>query len=425
MRGLKGIGRFGLHKTSAHIDRALCGLLRDAHSNVASVQRRFEEAGLRPDDIQGARDLPRLPVATRESFDSPSFRDQLRRGTDPRKCVISWTSGSTGQQLPVHMNSAEAFYRRLLLFNAIRRNLAGRFPWTIVEAGVGSKKPASTRRIAGVVRVVHIPRTDHPRRQAEQLAACRPTVITGHPTCLELVAEAVLAQSGKIHPRLVVCRGEILLPATRTLLAKAFGCRVVDYYSCDEIGNIAWECPEREGVFHANTDGCIVEILDEDDQPVSPGRPGSVVVTNLFNRTMPFIRYGLGDQSSLHSEYGDKPCICGHRGPSLSPILGREAQFFRMADGTRVSQRTVSTMVNASMRDLDQDHQVRRYQVIQETLSSIRVRVQANSPLPADAVASIARDMERLGPGIVCSVEHVNDLPLDASGKFQRFISRA
>jgi len=80
-------------------------------------------------------------------------------------------------------------------------------------------------------------------------------------------------------------------------------------------------------------------------------------------------------------------------------------------------------MVNASMRDLDQDHQVRRYQVIQESLSNIRVRVQVDSPLPPDAVASIARDMEGLGPEIVCSVESVDDLPLDASGKFQRFIS--
>ena len=146
-------------------------------------------------------------------------------------------------------------------------------------------------------------------------------------------------------------------------------------------------------------------------------------MTNLFNRTMPFIRYGLGDLTTIISG-SDSRCTCGYRGPSLTPVLGREMQFFRLANGTRVSQRTVATFVNQVLRNLKQDTEVQRYQVIQERIDRIHVRILAHSELPTNVIEAIARGIERLGPEIRCTVELVDDLPPDASGKFRRFISK-
>jgi hypothetical protein len=69
----------------------------------------------------------------------------------------------------------------------------------------------------------------------------QPHVITGHPSCIELVAESINLLPVGFAPWLVVSRGEILHGRTRALLEEVFGCRVDNYSNCDEIGNIAWD----------------------------------------------------------------------------------------------------------------------------------------------------------------------------------------
>lgn len=273
----------------------------------------------------------------------------------------------------------------------------------------------------GAVRVTWVPRTAPLAEQAEQLANSKPTVITGHPSCLELIAEQIHLEARKVRPQLVVCRGEVLEPSARLLLSQVFDCRVVDYYSCDEVGNVAWECPNRSGVLHVNSDGCIVEIADANGQVLREDREGSVVLTNLFNRTMPFIRYSLGDRASVLS-YEDH-CNCGFRGVSLSSISGREMQFFPMADGTRVSARAIATVLNRVIRQFLAEYPVGRYQVIQDDLESIRVRLRSQQELPQDYLAEITQGVEQLSPELCCSVEVVDEIEAEPSGKFQRYIT--
>ena len=98
---------------------------------------------------------------------------------------------------------------------------------------------------------------------------------------------------------LVVCRGEVLDEQTRSLLAKAFAGKIVDYYNAEEIGNVAYECPDDHEKMHVNTGSCILEILNDQGVSKGLGEEGRIVVTNLFNHTMPFIRYDLGDRGTF------------------------------------------------------------------------------------------------------------------------------
>lgn len=127
----------------------------------------------------------------------------------------------------------------------------------------------------------------------------------------------------------------------------AFGCRLAEICNCEEVGNVAWECPRTAGVMHVNSDACVLEIVDEDGRPARSGEGGRVIVTNLFNRTMPFIRYELGDRAAL---LPSKRCECGYDGPSMTLVAGRSGDFIRPPSGRRVSLRTIHSLIGAAVQ---------------------------------------------------------------------------
>jgi phenylacetate-CoA ligase len=126
-----------------------------------------------------------------------------------------------------------------------------------------------------------------------------------------------------LRPRLVFTTSERLDEETRTALAAAFAAPIRDLYGATEAGCIGWRCP-RCDAYHVNSDTVLVEVLRK-GAPSRPGDPGEVVVTNLFSRTMPFVRYALGDLAVLGFPCPDAPgCVTLHslQGRSFGPRVG-------------------------------------------------------------------------------------------------------
>jgi phenylacetate-CoA ligase len=417
--------RFALGKRRRGIDAALRRLVDDAYEHVALFRARMDAAGIRPAAIQSVADLERLPLSDRQALASARQADYLRAGTDPATCRRAQTSGTTGTPIDIFMSHAESLYRRVLLLQAIRRNARLPIPFTIAEVGTG--EVALRRRGLGqsflFARVVRIPRLMPPPEQAKRAIAARPDVITGPPSCLEILADRLEEDRAAVAPRLVVSRGEVLHAATRAHLQEVFHCRVVDYYNCDEVGNVAWQCPDNPTLLHVNTDACVVEVV-ADSRRCAPGVAGRVVLTNLYNWTMPFIRYELGDRAALLPE-AEEPCCCGHRGPSLSPIEGREGDYLWTTDGRRISPRSVDSLI--ALATLGEDaagYAVRRYQVVQEEDSRFRVRVIQKRESREPIAERIATSLRRLDPNLRVEVEFVEDLPVETSGKFRAIYSK-
>ena len=75
---------------------------------------------------------------------------------------------------------------------------------------------------------------------------------------------------------------------------QAFGCKVTDRYGCEEVGLIACEC-ERHAGLHLNIEHLYIEFLRPDGSPAASGEEGAIVITDLLNHGMPFIRYRIED----------------------------------------------------------------------------------------------------------------------------------
>jgi len=424
--------RFKRGKTPSDVDHTLGFLVRSCHRNVAAYRRLLDGQRVLPQRIRSVADLHRLPIVEREElFRDGSVRDRIHARAQLAHCVRTSTSGSTGFPLAIYMSRSEALYRRLLLLSAWRRFGRLPFPLRVADVGswVGSHSGVEVKRRTGssVVRIsIALP----VERQIELLVRHQPHVISGYPTALEILADALGAQAlhaspTALLPSLVATRGELVYEATRRSIESAFGCRVSDFYNCEEVGNVAWECPRDPKTLHVNTDACVVEIVDSEGNPLPAGVEGAVLVTNLYNCTMPFIRYALHDRGVLLPSGGGR-CSCGSQSPRMGILGGRDDDYVYLPSGQRVSPRLLATAVLRSFDQLSAERGVdrlfRRFQVVQDAVDHLTILIVPDSDRAIAFEEILAPALRKLHPELRCTVNLVDALPHEPSGKFKKVV---
>lgn len=89
----------------------------------------------------------------------------------------------------------------------------------------------------------------------------------------------------------------MLFEDDKKLMERQFDIPVINEYGAAELDLIAFENPIDE--WQINSETLFVEILDDNDNPVPLGEEGRVIITSLYNKAHPFIRYDIGDIGSL------------------------------------------------------------------------------------------------------------------------------
>ena len=175
----------------------------------------------------------------------------------------------------------------------------------------------------------------------------------------------------RIRPqRGLISTAETLHDFMRQEIEEVFGCPVYDRYGSREVGDIAGQCREREGL-HVFPWSVYLEIVDDEGQRVPAGTPGNVLVTSLANFAMLLIRYAIGDRATLATETA---CPCGRQGQKLSEVRGRATDMFRCEDGTVVDYGGLIELLYFRPW-------VRRFQIIQHEYSRFEFLVELNHGL--------------------------------------------
>lgn len=210
------------------------------------------------------------------------------------------------------------------------------------------------------------------------LNAEQPDLLCGPPSYLEALSARKLDGSLRVTPRKLISVAEVLEPHVAELLERRFGCGVHQIYQCTE-GLIAISCPR--GALHAQEDLVATQFvrLSPDDAVMTP------IITDLWHRSLPIIRYRLGDAATL----ADDACECGSAFQVIRQVEGRcdDVCQFERADGT---PRPVFPATFRRMMLLASNG-IADYDVVQERPSHLRVRIAIRKNATASNVLSDVR----------------------------------
>jgi phenylacetate-CoA ligase len=293
-------------------------------------------------------ELPTLPKSTMMAeFDKIVTDPRLRladlqahiAGPDPSQSFlgayrVATTSGTTGRRSIVAFSHNEAAAWRAASARPMMRLGVGPEPRF---AALGSPSPLHVTRQVLVPPGVPLPPVSAATPLAELVAALnaqQPEVLVGAVGIWRALAEEQIAGRLRISPRVAFFSSEAVTADIRRRVLQAWGIEPVSGYAATEAPTIATSSPERPELEIAE-DVVVIEIVDEDDRPVPPGRPGAkVLLTNLINYAQPLIRYELTDsvvESPLPNPAG-RPWRC------LLSVDGRTADilYLRGRDGAIV-----------------------------------------------------------------------------------------
>ena len=419
--------RFKPRRTLDDVAAALRGVVETAERNVPFYRNAWQREGIRAAAIRTPSDLSKLPVTRRADLMASGSSGFLHASQRERSLYIRHTTGTTGEPVIVHLSRAENLFRRLTLLDAFHRYIRFRLPMTLIDVGPESKdRSTRTEHWAGPIKVVRLFRGMPLGEQIDRLLQAGPGVLEGRPTPLWELAQALQERGTRPpRPRQIFSYAEMLYPHVRHLLEETFAAPVADLYNCEEVGNVAWECPDHPGTMHPNTATCWLEAVDSAGRPLPYGQTGRILVTNLYNHTMPFIRYEMGDVGAI-LEPGT--CSCGFRGPRMRLTEGRNENFFVLPDGREITPRLAYDAVNSALPHDDPDwshvRSMRSFQIIQEAVDLIIVRVIPGPAYSAGLWPPVQERLKELHPSMRLEIEIVDDLSAGPGGKFHQVVGR-
>lgn len=240
----------------------------------------------------------------------------------------------------------------------------------------------------------------------QQIVDYRPRAVIGYVAPVLLVARWLNARGRQLRGIDGVLTGaEMLFEPERREIGKAFGAPVTNTYGSREFMLMASECEKHEGL-HVNSDHLVLEVVDSDSRNVS-GASGDILVTDLHNYGMPFVRYRNGDRATR----SDHPCSCGRALPLLASVDGRILETILTPDGSIVPGAFfVAVMLGWQ--------QVKQYLFVQTAPDELEVQLVADSPLAAEHMESIRSKVQsRMGERMRVTVRQLKEIPPSRSGK--------
>ncbi len=215
--------------------------------------------------------------------------------------------------------------------------------------------------------------------------------------------------------KVIFVTGEVLLQPDRNLIEQAFAAPVAIEYGCRDGGLLAHACPQ--GNLHVPAENVIVEILDQNNNPVAPGQLGEVVVTHLEAFAMPLIRYRVGD---LARQGENTTCPCGLHSPTLTEIQGRTTDQIVTRQGNQLKRMHALSLIYV----LRETKGLRRFRITQPNLDELNGDVVTDDSFNQQTEHAVIQQLaRRLHPGVNIHIHHHQHLPPSPSGKHACVIS--
>lgn len=395
MRAIVG----SLHRSPVTADRLavrqagrLQRLIRYAHRYSPYYRALFNERRLHPSDIRTSADLARFPILDR-NLARERIDDLISTEVNPRSLLRRTTSGSSGAPFPFPETALERFASNLFWAQCYMD--CGYRPLSRQVKIVLPSQMAQRRRPwerLGLFRRIYLDATLSPDEKIEWLRRLNPAFLVAWGHMLEEISWRLEETEDHLDVPRVCSTASALWPETRRRAERRMRARVFDLYGAVETGPVAWECGCHGG-FHVHSDLVVLEIVDEEGRPARRGR---LVCTVLWRRSLPLIRYAVGDTGEW-SDNANNSCALPY--PVLRALTGRETETICLPNGMRISPFTLRDALYDRSPDvqgqLTYKPGIAQFQMIQETPSAFRLRIVPGAGFSPEVERSVLDDFHR------------------------------
>jgi len=407
-------------------DKAFQRIVKYAYT-VPLYHEKYKEAGVHPNDIKGIGDIKKLPFITKDDL-RENYPDRIiPKGFDTEHNFLLSTSGSTGKPVFVYVDVFSAI-KSLIAFVRSLKAYGGRWQTTkiimVIDTAPGSIEYTvfgqSTlpflKKFMSLKNIKYIDIGKKPEEIMKEIDEFQPEFLASDPNMLRKLA--FLKNNGvgeNITLSCISSGGAILDSYTKTYVENSFNAKVMDIYGTTEAGPLAFQC-SKENYYHVHSDFVFLEFLDEKNQPVPSEKPGRLVVTKLYGRGTPIIRYrGIED---IVTPTTKKTC-CTIPAQTIKQIEGRSTDLIILPNKKMLSPLTV-TGIPAKIMEEYKTYKIKQFQIIQQKVDEIEILIVIDEKLrnkgpPVKTVLEELRKRfsEKIGHGVNIVVHEVDEIQKD------------
>ncbi|SHF85195.1 phenylacetate-CoA ligase [Flavobacterium fluvii] len=364
-----------------------------------------------------------LPIMTKKDFQKPLI-ERLSTGFSLKNVYVNKTSGSSGDPF---IFAKDKFSHALTWANIINR-----FTWHGIDFNssyqarfygipldfIGNQKERFKDFLGNRFRFSIFDLSEKVLEGfLNEFKTRKFDYINGYTSSIVLFAKFLQQKNivlKTICPTLKVCvvTSEMLFEEDKILLEKQFGVPVVNEYGASELDLIAFQ--NRDGEWQVNSETLFVEILDEDNMILPYGAAGRIVVTSLFNKAHPFIRYDIGDIGILDEKSTPKK-------PILKKLIGRTNDVAILPSGKKSPGLTFYYVTKSIIED---DGNVKEFVIKQTKIDTFDIEYVSETELNQEQIqkieAAIALYLEK---DLVFTFARKEKLERSKSGKLKQFVS--
>lgn len=388
-------------------------ILNHAYEHSSFYRNRFDKIGLKPDDIRSFKDYEQIPCLSRQDLNEhleTIIADNILE--DDRHYAS--TGGSTGlptrfvrdnECLDIKLASEYRFNawcgwspgEKILYYWPALTDFSNEpVKFEMAQAKLYSRRlKLYSGRLNEQILSQHI----------AMFKRFRPQIVRAFPGALQRFAEYV-EQTGQAIPAVksIISVGESLHESQKEIFKRVFGADVFNCYVSRECGNIACECSLHDGL-HIAEELLYLEISKNDKSDY-----GNILITDLWNMGMPFIRYQIQDAA----RWVETKCPCGKSHKLLGVDAGRLSDFLvSPVDGSYVSGSTLTHYL------LAEGPKMGRVKLIQLAPNKLKVMITGNEENYNAAKMHINARLNTIFEGkMLIDFQHAETIPLLASGKF-------
>jgi len=423
MRELETSQWFSPEKIKEIQEKKLKRLIKHAYESVPYYRRMFRKNKLSLNDLKSADDLTKLPLLTRdkvrEEFDTRAI---ISRVYEQKKMGYSCTGGSTGEPIrfiTTRENRCWSNAARYLAFRWAGFEIGDKFAQVfglhldqpMFQSIKGKIEGKIKRRIAMDAYQMSEKTIEE---FVQKMKKVKPKILYGNATSVANLAKYIHDKGTEgFHLKSVIIDSMSLLEHEVRMIERVFDCKVWWNYHNRENGTFASECSEHNG-YHLFPQNFVFEFIREGEK-VAPGETGSIVVTDLTNYAMPFIRYEVGDLGIS----SDDICACGRGLPLMRKLLGRTMEILVSATGEFIIAPFFGRLEHIfGARDIKQ------YQIVQETPTKIVVRIIPGRTYTSEDTSIVIKAMRSLMGNLEIEVKLVDSIAKSKSGKRQVIIRK-